>query len=56
MNITKKSLINKVCAILMIMALTITDFLFIGKAAVTYAIDAVATNHANVDFSAYFLN
>lgn len=56
MNITKKKLINKVCAILMIMALTILDFLFVGKTVFTYAIDVVATNHANVDFSAYFLN
>lgn len=56
MNITKKRLMNKICAILMIMLLNISDFLFIGKAAVTYAIDVVSTNHANVDFSAYFLN
>lgn len=56
MNMAKKSLINKVCAILMVMLLTISDFLFVGEAVVSYAIDMVETNHANVDFSAYFLN
>ena len=54
MNITERKLINKICAILVIMTLTISDFLLIGKSAVSYAIDKVATNNSNVDFSAYF--
>ena len=56
MNIAKNSLFNKVCAILVIIALTISDFLFIGTSAVSYAVDMVKTNSSNVDFSAYFLN
>lgn len=56
MNITVKKLINKVCAILVIMLLTISDFMFVGKTFVSYAVDTVKTNSANVDFSAYFLN
>ena len=54
MNSTRTNLINKICAILAIFALTVSDFVFVGKSAVSYAIDAVKTNHANVEFSAYF--
>lgn len=56
MNSTKTNLINKICAILAIFALTVSDFVFVGQTAVSYAIDAVKTNHANVEFSAYFQN
>ena len=56
MNITKTNLINKICAILAIFALTVADFLPIGQMAVSYAIDAVKTNNANIEFSAYFQN
>lgn len=54
MNSTRTNLINKICAILAIFALTVSDFVFVGKSAVSYAIDVVKTNHANVEFSAYF--
>lgn len=56
MNSTKTNLINKICAILAIFVLTVSDFVFVGKSAVSYAIDAVKTNHTNVKFSAYFQN
>ena len=56
MNMTRKNLINKVCAIFVIMLLTISDFMFVGTAVVSYAVDTIKTNSANVDFSAYFLN
>ncbi len=56
MNRTEKTLINKICAIFIIMALTISDFLFVGAATVSYALDVVNTNNSNVEFSAYFLN
>lgn len=56
MNVEEKKLINKMCAILMIIALTISDFLFVGKSVVSYAIDMVSTNNNNVEFVAYFKN
>ena len=55
MNVTKK-LLGKVCAIIVIVALTISDFLFVGTELTSYAIDMVKTNSSNVDFSAYFIN
>ena len=55
MNVTKK-LLGKVCAIIVIVALTISDFLFVGTEFASYAIDMVKTNSSNVDFSAYFIN
>ena len=54
MNINKTNLINKICAILAIFALTVSDFLLVGKTGISYAIDAVKTNHANVEYEAYF--
>ena len=39
MNSTRTNLINKICAILAIFALTVSDFVFVGKSAVSYAID-----------------
>ena len=56
MNIAEKSLLRKICAIILIIALTISDFLFVGQTVVSYAIDAIQTNSSNVEFSAYFLN
>ena len=56
MDVTKKSLFNKICAMLVIIALTLSDFLFVGQVAVSYAIDTVRTNSTNVDFSAYFID
>ena len=56
MNSTKTNLINKICAILVIFALTVSDFLLIGKTAVSYALEVVKTNNANVEFFAYFQN
>lgn len=55
MNITKK-LLDKVCTIIIIVALTVSDFLFVGTELASYAIDMVKTNSSNVDFSAYFIN
>ena len=55
MNIAK-NIYSKICAMLVIMMLTLSDFLFVGQVAVSYAIDASNTNNANVSFSAYFLD
>ncbi len=54
MNITRKILV-KVCAIIAIIALTLSDFLFIGTELV-YAINIAKTNSSSVEFSAYFLD
>ena len=54
MNITQKNIINKICAILVIFALTMSDFLLVGKSAISYALDETKTNNANIELSAYF--
>ncbi len=56
MNILTKKVFNKICAIIVIMLLTMSDFLLVGKSMVTYALDVVQTNNPNVDFVAYFMN
>lgn len=56
MNVARKSLFNKICAMLVVIALTISDFLFVGQTAVSIAVDTIRTNSSNVDFSAYFLD
>ena len=56
MNVSKKSLFIKICAMFVVIALTLSDFLFVGQVAVSYAIDTIRTNSANVDFSAYFID
>ncbi len=56
MNITQKSLINKICAMLVIFALTMSDFLLVGSSAISYALDETKTNNSNIEFSAYFEN
>ena len=40
--------------ILLIMTLTMTNFIFLGSSLISYAADNVATNHKNIEFSAYF--
>ena len=56
MNIKGTSLLNKICAVFIVFALLISDFMFLGQVAISYAIDTIKTNSANVDFSAYFIN
>lgn len=56
MNISDKKNIDKFLAIILIMLLTISDFLFVGKNLVSYALDVVNTNNENVEFMAYFLS
>ena len=47
---------NALLAVEIIITMTFYYFVFVGMTAVTYAIDMVKTNHANVEFSAYFEN
>lgn len=56
MNIHTNNLGNKVIAIIVVMLLTMSDFLFVGASTVSYAINNAKTNSANVEFSTYFLN
>ena len=56
MKITGKRIIQKVVAIFIIMMMTLSDFAIVGINAISYAIDMVATNSDNVEFSAYFIN
>ena len=42
--------------ILLIMTLTMTNFIFLGSNLISYAADAISTNHKNIEFSAYFKN
>ena len=56
MNIHTNNLVNKVIAIIVVMLLTMSDFLFVGASTMSYAINNAKTNSANVEFSTYFLN
>lgn len=40
--------------LVMILTMTMTNFIFVGANLVSYAADNIATNHKNVDFEAYF--
>ena len=51
-----KNLIKKLIAILVIFTMLLADFLIIGEASVSYAIDLFATNNDNVQFVAYFVD
>lgn len=50
-----KSKVFKISVILvMILTMTMTNFIFVGSSLISYAVDNVATNHQNVEFKAYF--
>ena len=42
--------------ILLIITLTMTNFIFLGSSLISYAVDDISTNHKNIEFSAYFKN
>ena len=48
--------LKAIIAIEIILTMTLYYFIFIGKTAVSYALNVVKTNHTNVEFFAYFLN
>ena len=52
----KTKLLNKICAILILTSLLVSDFLFVGTKLISYAIDNGKTNIFNVEFIAYFLD
>lgn len=50
-----KRKIFKISVILvMILTMTTTNFIFVGKNLISYATDNIVTNHKNVEFKAYF--
>ena len=40
--------------IVLVMTLTMTNFIFLGSSLISYAVNTIATNHKNVEFDAYF--
>ena len=42
--------------IILIMTLTMTNFIFVGSSLISYAASDVETNHRNINFDAYFVN
>ena len=40
--------------ILLIMTLTMTNFIFLGSSLISYAANSTSTNHKNIEFDAYF--
>lgn len=56
MDFTGKKFLNKLIAIIAILAMTLSDFVLVGASAVSYAVDIARTTVDNVEFSAYFEN
>ena len=52
-----KNKIMKVATIIvLIMTLTMTNFIFVGSSLISYAASGVETNHRNINFDAYFVD
>ena len=56
MNFTGKKVLNKLVAIIAILAMTISDFMLVGANLVSYAVDVAKTTVNNVEFSSYFID
>ena len=52
----KNKILKIATIIVLIMTLTLTNFLFVGSSLISYAANALETNHKNVEFNAYFTN
>ena len=52
----KNKILKISVVILLIMTLTMTNFIFLGSSLISYAADAISTNHKNIEFDAYFKN
>ena len=50
----KNKILKISVVILLIMALTMTNFIFLGSNLISYAADTMSTNHKNIEFDAYF--
>ncbi len=52
-----KNKVFKISVILvMILTMTMTNFIFVGANLISYAIDDSSTNHSNIEFNSYFKN
>lgn len=56
MSFTGKKVLNKLIAVIAIIAMTMSDFLLVGSNLVSYAVDVAKTNDSNVEFSSYFVS
>lgn len=52
----KNKMIKIITIMLLIMTLTMTNFIFVGSSLISYAASGVETNHRNIDFDTYFVN
>ena len=50
----KKGILKISVVILLILTLTMTNFIFLGSNLISYAADAISTNNKNIEFDAYF--
>jgi len=50
----KNKLLKLSISLVVILTMTMSNFLFVGKSLISYAQDNLATNHPNVEFKAYF--
>ena len=50
----KNKILKISVVILLIITLTMTNFIFLGSSLISYAADAIGTNHKNIEFDAYF--
>ena len=50
----KNKVLKMSIIILLIMTLTMTNFVFLGSSLISYAADTISTNHENIEFDAYF--
>ena len=50
----KKQVLKIVTVVVLVMVLTMTNFIFVGSSLISYAADNIATNQSNVKFDTYF--
>ena len=50
----KNKILKISVVIVLIMTLTMTNFIFLGSSLISYAVDDISTNHKNIEFDAYF--
>ena len=52
----KNKILKTTLILALIFTLTMANFIFVGANFISYAAEKIATNHANVEFDAYFKN
>ena len=52
----KNKILKTILILALILTLTMVNFIFVGANFVSYAAEKISTNHANVEFDAYFKN